>query len=70
VKQGLLTAAIFLLLLIASYGQKSNNEKAGGKITGKIIDSSSNLPLEYATITLFVTGKSKPFNGTTSDTNG
>ncbi len=69
-KQGLLTAAIFLSLLIASYGQESNNEKAGGKITGKIIDSSSNLPLEYATITLFVTGKNKPLNGTTSDTNG
>ena len=69
VKKEFLTVAIFLLF-IASYGQERNNEKAGGKIIGKVIDSSSNLPLEYATVTLFVTGKSKPVNGTTSDVNG
>jgi outer membrane receptor protein involved in Fe transport len=69
VKQGLLTAIIFFLL-ISSYGQQRANEKARGKIIGKVIDSSSDLPLEYATVTLFVTGKSKAFNGTTSDSTG
>lgn len=68
-KQGLLTIAIFFLL-IASYGQQKINDKSGGKIAGKILDSLSNLPLEYATITLFITGKTKPFNGTTADANG
>jgi len=56
--------------LIVCYGQQKITEKQGGKITGTVIDSSSNLPLEYATITLFAPGKSKPFNGTTSDVNG
>ena len=68
-KKWFLSAAI-PLLSIATYGQEKTNERAGGKITGRIIDSSSKLPLEYATITLYVHGKDKPVNGTTSDSAG
>ena len=68
-KRGFLTIVI-TLILIASYGQEKNNEKVQGKITGKVLDSSSGLPLDYSTITLFAAGKNKPLNGTTSDSAG
>jgi ferric enterobactin receptor len=69
VKKWFLTAPI-LFLLAASYGQNNNNGKGTGKINGKIIDSSSDLPLEYASVTLFATGTNSPLNGTTSDSAG
>jgi outer membrane receptor protein involved in Fe transport len=69
VKKGFLIVPL-LFLFTASYEQQKINERKGGKISGKIIDSSSNLPLDYATITLFVTGKTKPINGTTADSSG
>lgn len=64
-KKGLLGFTI-LFLLTTSYGQ----EKAGGRVTGRVMDSSLNAPLEYATITLFRQGKGAPLNGTTADSNG
>jgi ferric enterobactin receptor len=64
-KKGLLGFCIFFLL-ISSYGQ----EKTGGRITGRVMDSSLNAPLEYATITLFSHGKDAPLNGTTADSSG
>ena len=64
-KKGLL-GFTFFFLLISSYGQ----EKTGGRVTGKVMDSSLNAPLEYATITLLAKGKGTPVNGTTADTSG
>src|SRR5215475_9954656 len=64
-KKGLLGLCIFFLL-ISSYGQ----EKTGGRITGRVMDSSMNAPLEYATITLLAQGKGTPVNGTTADSSG
>ena len=64
-KKGLLGLSIFFLL-ISSYGQ----EKTGGRIIGKVMDSSLNVPLEYATITLLAQVKGTPLNGTTADTSG
>ncbi|TMI82018.1 MAG: carboxypeptidase-like regulatory domain-containing protein [Bacteroidetes bacterium] len=64
-KKGLLGFSISFLL-ITSYGQ----EKTGGRITGKVMDTSLNVPLEYATITLLTQGKGTPLNGTTADTSG
>ena len=68
-KAGLLIVML-ALEMIASYGQDKNNGKEIGRIEGKVIDSSSNRPLEYATITLYRTGKKTPINGTTSDSSG
>ncbi len=68
-KKGILIT-LFAFLLVASYGQVKVNGKLSGRISGKIIDSTTNLPLEYATITLYTAGKIKPLTGTTSDSTG
>jgi ferric enterobactin receptor len=39
-------------------------------ITGRVIDSSSGRPLEYATISLFMSHNKKPVNGSTTDSLG
>ena len=64
-KKGLL-GFTFCFLLITSYSQ----DKTGGRITGKVMDSSLRVPLEYATISLFAQGKNVPLNGTTADSSG
>ena len=40
------------------------------KITGKLIDSVTQQPVEYATISIFPAGSKKPVNGTVSDNKG
>ena len=61
-----LLLSILLLALLTSFAQ----EKGKNIITGKILDSTSKTPLEYATVTLFLKGNKKPVNGGTSDKNG
>jgi ferric enterobactin receptor len=68
-KRGILIAP-FVFLLAGAYGQVRVSGKTSGKILGKVIDSATNLPLEYATIALYASGKTKPFTGTTSDSTG
>jgi hypothetical protein len=43
------------------------DEKTGGKILGKVVDSSTGRLIEYATTSLFRIGKSSPLNETTTD---
>ncbi|GAC1382248.1 MAG: outer membrane beta-barrel family protein [Ginsengibacter sp.] len=65
VKKLLLSSILFSFLLAVQA-----QEKQGGTITGKVIDSASRTPLEYATVTLFLKGKAKPVNGATTDKSG
>lgn len=60
----LLTITLFLLVIVK--GQDLN----GNSITGTITDSTSHLPLEYATITLFTKGSNKPVTGSVTDKKG
>ena len=57
--------AIILVSLFAGYAQSNGTNI----ITGKVVDSESKAPLEYATVTLFFKGESKPVNGGTTDIN-
>ena len=41
-----------------------------GRITGRILDSTTQSPVEYATITLYTAGNTKPLNGATTNTKG
>jgi hypothetical protein len=62
---------VFILLCIISAGYAQEKEKdANAKITGKVIDLVTNLPLEYATITLFKQGEKKAINGSTTNEDG
>lgn len=41
-----------------------------GRITGRILDSATHHPIEYATISLFAQDSAKPLNGTTTNDKG
>ncbi len=65
----LVLITLSLIVQLTTKGQ-NNNENTGGKITGKIIDSLSKQPVEYATITLSAVGSNQVLNGTTADSTG
>lgn len=62
----LLLFSILIASTISLLGQPGGN----GKISGRIVDSASKAPIEYATISLFTKGNKKPINGATSNTSG
>jgi len=65
---------LFLLLLciltFSVFAQQSGNKKEDYQIKGRLLDSTSHHPLEYATISLFLNSAKKPINGTVSDNKG
>ncbi|MBN9384820.1 MAG: TonB-dependent receptor [Chitinophagaceae bacterium] len=63
----LLFAAISLSLSLTAQ-QQTNAGK--GRITGRILDSLTQSPVEYATITLYVAGIARPVNGATTNNKG
>ncbi len=60
--------ALFCILSFSVLAQRSRND--GFKIKGRLIDSASNKPLEYATISIFLQGVKKTVNGAISDNKG
>src|SRR5882672_4417352 len=66
----------FLSLLCAtvafSFSLSAQQSPAAGKgrITGRILDSIAQSPVEYATITLYAAGNTRPVNGATSSVKG
>lgn len=68
-KQAVLVV-IAILIVFESFSQIKKEERTGGQISGMIFDSSSHRPIEYATISLYHSGKTTPLNGTASDSTG
>jgi len=60
--------ALFCIFSFSLLAQKPSDE--GFIIKGRLLDSASGQPLEYATISLFPKGAKKPVNGTVSDNKG
>jgi ferric enterobactin receptor len=60
---------ILLSLLILAMVLNAQN-KGGNSIIGTILNAENKLPLEYATVTIFIKGDTKPFTGTTTDKTG
>jgi len=52
----------------AQNGPPANNNS--GKISGKVNDASNNIPVDYATISIFKPGSTSPFNGGVTDPKG
>ncbi|HEY1869861.1 MAG TPA: TonB-dependent receptor, partial [Chitinophagaceae bacterium] len=68
-----LLLALLLSALTKLRAQEQKREKEEdkiGTITGKIIDSSSHAPLEYATVTLYAKGNRTPVDGITTNGSG
>lgn len=55
---------------VRAVAQNTPKETGTGKMVGKVIDSLSKKPMEYATVTLTRAGSKKPINGTTTNNNG
>jgi len=62
----------FFLILLIICGVRGNaqNTVTTGKITGKVIDAETKQVVDYATISIFKSGSTSPFNGVVSDTKG
>ena len=67
-----LTFLVFSISLNAQFGGFGGNSgpKIKGKISGTVIDTSTNLPVGFATISLRKAGRTKIINGTLSEDNG
>lgn len=57
-----------ILLLTVSFGFAQGRSK--NTITGKVIDSATKAPLEYATVSIYLSDPKKPINGAATDKNG
>lgn len=69
VKKGsLLVICLFFTFFLRA--QTIHGKIVKGYLAGKVVDSLSNKPLEYATVTLFLGEDKKPVNGTTSGVSG
>ncbi|MBE7173016.1 MAG: TonB-dependent receptor [Williamsia sp.] len=62
--------AVLVCLLFSFFSYAQNSSDGPGKIRGRVIDSITSLPIEYATITLKSTGTGKVVTGNTSDSLG
>lgn len=61
----------FIISLIFLFSLSSFSQSAGkGKITGKVLDSESKVPIEMAIVSIYHSGETKVFNGLTTDQNG
>jgi ferric enterobactin receptor len=60
----------FIICIILSLSLFAVKASAQGKITGKINDANTKLPVDYATIGVYKQGGTAPINGTTSDPKG
>jgi ferric enterobactin receptor len=65
-----LLAISFIFLSLQLTAQEKPEKNSGTAITGKIIDSTTGKPIEYATITLYKIGDTKPVNGTVTNASG
>ena len=59
-----------LMMVQQTLRAQEKGDGGAGKISGKVLDSLSKLPVDYATITLSVAGSDKVINGTTADSTG
>ena len=59
-----------LLVLVNGRAQETINKNTAGSIAGKVLDSVTANPIEYATITLIRVGSKKPLNGTVTNNKG
>jgi ferric enterobactin receptor len=62
--------AFLLCIHIGLFAQKNELPKGNGQIEGLVLDSATQLPIEYATIIVYQNGSAKAVTGATTNTKG
>jgi outer membrane receptor protein involved in Fe transport len=65
-----ITLILSLFLFFSGVLLGQNTVKNKGRITGKVVDEATKVPVDYATISVFKQGSASPFNGISSDPKG
>ncbi|MDB5008580.1 MAG: pfeA 1 [Mucilaginibacter sp.] len=60
----------FLIIITFSVKAQNNNANNKGKISGKVIDAATKIPVDYATISVYKPGSTSPINGASTDPKG
>jgi ferric enterobactin receptor len=60
----------FLMTIALSAKAQGNNANDKGKITGKVMDAVTKVPVDYATVSIYKQGSTSPFNGASTDPKG
>ena len=66
----IISAVLLVAIHIHCFSQEDPKTISTCKITGIVIDSTSEQPIEYATVSVFKKGDSKPVNGMITDSKG
>ncbi|MES2266352.1 MAG: TonB-dependent receptor [Bacteroidota bacterium] len=64
------TFFVLVFLVVTTLNINAQNTGGKGKITGKVTDAVTKLPVDYATVSLFKQGSASPFNGLSTDPKG
>jgi ferric enterobactin receptor len=68
--KNIFVVAMLLIISCSVFAQQPASENNRYKIKGRLIDSASNHPLEYAAVSLFLKGEKNPVNGAVTDNKG
>ena len=60
----------FMVLIVYAFSVKAQNGTAKGRITGRVTDTTTKLPVNFATITVYKAGATSPVNGASTDQKG
>lgn len=61
----------FVIIFVFLFSLTSFSQSVGkGKITGKVLDADTKVPIEMAIVSIYHSGETKAFNGLTTDQNG
>ena len=66
-----ISLVLFSILIWFQVNAQSNTSAAGmGKISGKVTDAITKLPVDYATVSIYKQSSNSPFNGASTDPKG
>jgi ferric enterobactin receptor len=61
---------LILPIIICTLSVRAQGDPARGRISGKVIDSTTKAPVDYATVSVYKAGASAPVNGISTDQKG
>ncbi len=69
-RQSFVFSFFFFIIISLSANAQVANANGKGKISGKVIDAETKVPVDYATVSIYKQGNTSPFNGASTDPKG